>query len=150
MMYDRDIDGDTLRFHVKQCGLEEFDRRLRGNSVYMDMSLEATFKAMTNFLEPYQEIWINHPSFDVPIFRSLCEETRWTKPLWYFRKEKDVATIRDVVPVQGQTKAEHEALKDAEWAMNLAIGWHRVRMLVSQALEQAAELKAIAPDAPKQ
>ena len=48
-------------------------------------------------LEPQiQEMWVNHPQFDIPRLQSLFNgRSEW--PFWNFHKERDVATLKGII-----------------------------------------------------
>lgn len=63
-----------------------------------------------------QEIWMNHTSFDSGRLHAVAQVVG-VKPLWPYRAEKDIATIRDLfqkIPTSS-SKVAHRALADALW-----------------------------------
>lgn len=64
-----------------------------------------------------QEIWMNHTSFDSGRLHAVAQVFGITKPLWHYRAEKDIATLRDLFQKIETSKAKvsHRALADALW-----------------------------------
>ena len=130
------IETSTIEFHKKNRG-EDFEHTLYAN---------ATQDIRTQVLEPLiafldtpvysrsapTEVWVNHPSFDVPRLEWLKRLVDFKMPLWHYRKECDVFTaVRmyrkavaarkglDLTKVQPVSARVHYALDDCVYNLSM-------------------------------
>ena len=105
-----DILPQTLRFKHVDPGTLDFHRGVseraqgrvqeepefissylgQGRSDHPTIALEL----LQGWLSSPEELWINHPSFDVPRTRLLAKDFQYPGDLWNYRSERDVATIK--------------------------------------------------------
>ncbi len=118
----------TLKFQYKTHGEKAFKKHLDSPKDYTIMKSADAFNAIRSACEDAEEIWINGLSFDTAILNTLREETNCEKPLWFFRKERDVRTVRETnsfVFEHTKTLATHDAYLDAKWNIKVARSYHR-------------------------
>jgi hypothetical protein len=135
---------DTLEFHRKIRGNDEFESNLlslNSNDTYdyTSVSLVITFELLRDFLKDVEEIWINGLSFDSPILHSLAKDSGCSMPLWDFRKERDVRTVRNTNPalhkLTKNTQVLHSAYEDALWNLSVAAHHHNFMAVLQGSLE---------------
>ncbi len=129
MRLGRTASPQTVEFHEKQRGAEAFRQHLYGTSDYSVMSVSKAFEVLRDCTDKVEEVWINGLSFDSAILQSLGVDVKDTKPLWWFRKERDVRTIRETITwVHRETDRStvaHDAYQDTLWNISVVDAYYR-------------------------
>ncbi len=99
------IDPDTVKFHETirdqlppAKGPAQTDPLSKVRDPYFEkhqlLSPEASLTHIRVLLQEATELWINHPAFDSARLNSLRTRVGQPNPLWNYRIEHDVATVR--------------------------------------------------------
>lgn len=123
----RTVSQDTLRFHVKHHNgdLAAFQARLDAAT----QPLAEVHEKLRHHLDGVDELWINGLSFDPVVLHYLFASIGKQLP-WYFRKERDVRTVRPALKLCGiqetfdTTQPRHQALVDARWNMSVVDAYY--------------------------
>jgi 3' exoribonuclease, RNase T-like len=135
LMDGRSVSKDTMDFHRKVAtkhGLDiDNDPVVRG--IYFHQAELQKYTAteardvLFKLLSGVQEVWINHPEFDLPRLKGALRITE-ANPLFDFRKVRDIATIRNsgisIPKIENPHKERHDAVHDATWNLQVALAWH--------------------------
>lgn len=117
----RTVSQDTLRFHVNHHNgdLAAFQARLDAAT----QPLAEVHEKLRHHLDGVDELWINGLSFDPVVLHYLFASIGKQLP-WYFRKERDVRTVRPALKLKGivsdfdSSLPRHRALTDALWNLS--------------------------------
>jgi hypothetical protein len=93
------------------------------------VSMRDVADELRTLLSSVDEIWVNHPEFDIPKLKfALREYSSEENPLFHFRKIRDVHTVRKsglrLPEIQHEGRELHDAARDAEWNVRVACAWH--------------------------
>lgn len=137
LLAGRVLDQKTVKFHADNLGgVGEFQRHLeKPPTNYQLHDVRTGLLKIKGILEECEEVWINGLSFDPILLHSLAEDFGITDALWFHRKEVDVRSINGQLksiiyrnqPKKKDHKVAHDAIKDAEWNVDVARAfklWH--------------------------
>lgn len=118
---DRTVSRDTFLFHQEQHGgdVAAFQARLGAAT----QPLAEVHEKLRLHLDDADELWINGLSFDPVVLHYLFASIGKQLP-WYFRKERDVRTVRPALKLKGivpdfdSSLPRHRALTDALWNLS--------------------------------
>ena len=116
MLNNRAIEQGTLAFHFKNFKENTAQKILEGGHG-PQAHPQAVLQHIADECSSLDELWINGTSFDPPILQHLNQMFRPDKPLWYFRIENDIRTIRSRLSLSepGTSTAKHESIEDCRW-----------------------------------
>lgn len=124
----RAIDPGTIEFHEKQQGADKFAQHLLTSNEYPTSSVQDALNSVRKFMRTSGPVWINGLSFDPMVLRTLAEDIGdEDRPLWNFRDELDVRTVRKLHPaldVKLEGGPAHDAHKDSLWNLAVAHNWY--------------------------
>jgi hypothetical protein len=140
MVAGRSYSKDTLDFHRKVAASttnHSLDTVSGINAYFCQDTSFVCSEAASNIrriLSNADEVWINHPEFDLPrLFGALNITTK--EPLFDFRRVRDVCMARKsglrLPDVANGNRHRHDASLDASWNLQIALAWHhRVHYLL--------------------
>jgi len=108
------VDEDTLEWWRGQG--DEAREQLEGGD-YLRRSLEDFFE----FVDGYDEVWANSPSFDLVILANAADAVGLSVP-WEFYEERDFRTLKSLpqAPDADHDGVAHDALEDAKHQAHVA------------------------------
>jgi exodeoxyribonuclease VIII len=126
----RDIDTDTVLWWLKQCE----EARAELTSEEGRVSLWDALLELNNLITKLQTdgevyVWANSPAFDLVILRHAFEQASIPCP-WDWRNERDVRTVRSLVPDAvcvwpEDRRNAHTAVADCEFqVLHVQICWN--------------------------
>jgi len=138
----RSVSVDTVKFHEKlarkrglntSSNTEDFDYYFGQSSNHLAHPPESITEQVRSILTGADEVWINHPEFDLPNLNSLLKVTT-DKPLFHYRKVRDVSMARNsgLGIFQPEGESAHKSVLYALWNLRIASAWHsRIAFLLS-------------------
>ena len=112
------VDKETLAFHRKHRKADMLGNQLYASHIQPQPLTEVFDSIRSTIIDNnIQELWINHTSFDYSRLHTLVEKIG-QKPLWNYRLEYDVYTLKKVLKLPRlETEATHVAVEDAVWVL---------------------------------
>lgn len=127
--FQRAVSPDTIAFHERLRTPAGLRKSLYGESEYVDVDAYTGLGIIAKEVADADELWINGLSFDCSILLTLAQDAGYEKPLWKFRRERDVRTIRETnVHVHHATdlsSVAHKAYEDALWNLQVAAAYYK-------------------------
>lgn len=129
MALQRTVSTSTIEFHERLRTPDGLRKSLYGESEYIDVDARTGLDIITKEVAASDELWINGLSFDCSILLTMAMDIGYEKPLWKFRRERDVRTIRETnVHVHQATdlsSVAHKAYEDALWNLQVAAAYYK-------------------------
>lgn len=124
LLLGKHVDPNTLRFHLNNIRKSDPTYEF-GHTIFpIEVAPRSSLRKVVSDLQAHiaelevKELWVNHTSFDCSRLISLAEDLGIEKPLWGYRIERDLATIRTLVPKEHRDEPHtvaHRGTEDAMW-----------------------------------
>jgi 3' exoribonuclease, RNase T-like len=153
LLLGRSVSKSTLDFHIRNRGIDNFENNLvdryrdsGDDQEYDRVKVKDGLDQIRSLCKDVEEVWINGVSFDSLVLQSLQHAVGDTLPLWTFRKERDVRTVRNTNPalyaLTANKNVAHRAYEDALWNLSVAALYHQHMSVLQSALAVSVKAKS--------